>query len=291
MASILNGTKDQTMGEQMQNMAQIASGAMQIAQGLLGMMAAGAEAEKGNTGNQRVAGYESLNNPYSASNYNPSSPNGGSTNNTDLGQAGSTGNAALGNGKNAVGTIAFSNLDLRSGDIGKAMDGIEKNFGIPRDKFADLLKAGVNPKDILANAPKNSPSMDLLNKIEAGLAANNTAAQDAANRIIASAGGISNAGLGSSSDDKATEQAKGVKPVAAAPVTTEEELDINNPTLSPEVKAAMAAKIAQNKADKERGDSLGWNIFQLVHHRYQKLETMLYGRVERTNPNPANAIR
>ena len=49
------------------------------------------------------------------------------------------------------------------------------------------------------------------------------------------------------------------------------------------------AKAAEVKAMQDSKDMASWSIFQLVHNRYKKLETMLYGRVERTNPSPAAA--
>ncbi|MGZ3703945.1 MAG: hypothetical protein ACXWSD_19645, partial [Bdellovibrionota bacterium] len=167
------------------------------------------------------------------------------------------------------------------------MTGIENNYGIPRDQFAAALAAGTSPQEILSHAPKNAPSMDLLNKIADGLAANNTAG-DAAARLLASSSNGGGAGLGAPTGaDTTAATAKGTK----APTPTADDLETNpDLAVSPEVRAAMLAKAAQLKADKEMQDMHGWNIFQLVHNRYQKLESMLYGRVERTNPNPTKGF-
>jgi hypothetical protein len=287
--SILQGQQNQQKGQQTQNMAQMAMGAMQVAQGLLGLMAGAAAASKGSTAAGRDAGLSGLND-YTPTTYPTGTTTAGSTaNDVSTGSLGTAGTATTSS------PIGISAADLRTGALGQAMDSIEKNYGIPRDKFADALQAGVDPKDLLANAPKNAPPMDMLSKIEAGLAANNTSAKEAADRILASANAVSQAGglpPTQATGDAALENAKGLQ---APSSTASEELDSLDAAIpmgvSPEVKAAMAARAAQLKAEKEQRERHSWNLFQLVHNRYQKLETMLYGRVERTNASPTSGLK
>ena len=255
-------------------MAQMAMGAMQIAMGLLGLLAGAAAGNKGAQNQSNASGLSTIS----------SGDSGGGTSPTGSSENPSGGGIA--NGGTSSSGVGIDNIALRKGTLGAAMDGIEKNYGIPRDKFVEALKAGVDPKDLLANAPKNAPSMDLLNKISAGLAATtNAATKEAADRALASLGG---AGTSMGAPEGSAEAARGTKPPSATHAG--DEIDTNPNAggaetvgLSPEVKAAMAERAAKLMAEKEAQEMTGWNIFQLVHNRYQKLETMLYGRVEHTN--------
>lgn len=285
--SIANGNENVSNGQQTQNQAQMAMGAMQIAQGLLGLAAAAAAAAQAGKGSQNASNLGSTGYNPGSYDYAGTSPTPGSTNNGSTTGSSNTGVTETGN------TVTLSPESLRSGQLGAALSNIEKNFGIPRDNFVKALQNGVDPKAILAAAPKNAPSMDLLGRIEAGLAAQNASK---AAELLAAAGAngsgastnlasVGGAGTGGAPTG-ASEEAKGPRmPASTAP--PEEALDdLDNPanaSLSPEVRAALAAKAASMKAEKEMKEMHGWSIFQLVHNRYKKLEPMLYGRVERTN--------
>jgi len=281
--SIANGTQNTQQGEATQNMQQVAMGAMQIAQGLLGLLAAAAAAAKGQKSQSNGSNLSGIND-YSPTPYQSTVSPTPST----------TGSSSLDPGTSALGVTPD---DLRKGDLALGMGAIEKNFGIPRDDFLNALKNGVDPKDLLANAPKNRQPMDLLNKISAGLAAHSgsPSESDAARALASSSGSGSLAnpagglGLQAPKGDTSTEEMK-MAGKLMLPNTSPEEDDLNNLAVSPEVRAAMAQKAAQLKAARQLQEMNSWSIFQLVHSRYRKLEIMLYGRVEHTNPNPASGF-
>lgn len=283
-ASIATGTANQQQGEATQNMAQAAMGAMQIAQGLLGLMAAAAGQQKQNTGNYRGSNLDNSwdNSAYQSTIGNGTSPTPGSeTSGSSTGDVGSNAN-----------TIQLSPEDLRSGQLGAALSGIEKTFGIPRDDFVKALQNGVDPKTILANAPKNAQSADTLGRIEAGLANSGPTSELAklmAGSIDTSGSSANLASVGGAGTESTTASRA---PASKTTTSNDEDVtldDLNtnpNVNLSPEVKAALAAKAARMQAEKEMKEMHGWSIFQLVHNRYKKLEPMLYGRVEHTNARP-----
>jgi len=274
--SIAQGTQNQTQGEQTQNMAQMAMGAMQIAQGLLGLMAGAAASKKSETSGSRESGLSALNPSYS-----PPSSNSGAGSIPEI-QSSNLGSASV--------TSSLDPGELRKEPLNTGLSSIEKNFGIPRDSLVAALQNGVDPKAIFANAPKNAVSPDLLNRISEGLAAGNFSGTDAAKALaassassdsLASVGGAGTGGVPSGSSSGEGNTAR--MPASTSPGGLE---DINSPgvALSPEIKAAMAAKADQIRREKEMTEMHGWSIFQLVANRYRKLEPMLYGRVERTNP-------
>jgi hypothetical protein len=299
--SIANGTQNQNQGQQTQNMAQMAMGAMQILMGLLGLLAAAGMGKNGAKAGNNASGLSGMgSDPYSSP-YG-TSPTGSSPNDPGSSNVG-TSNTGGASTKPAGATVSISPSDLRTGSLGAAMDGLEKNYGLPRDKVLEALQNGVDPKTLLANAPKNAPSADMLNKIADGLASSNSLGQDAAARLLASAAngganaGIGNAGGGGASaagtptGDKSTDAATAGGPKAPS-ASVADDLEENIAKVSPEVKAALAAKAAADmKGAQEPLDVTTWSIFQLVHHRYKKLETMLYGRVERTNPSPTAGVK
>jgi len=280
LRSIADGNNNTAQGESTQNMQQVAMGAMQIAQGLLGLLAAAAAQKKSGTSSGRESGLSSAG--YDPGNYGTSiTP--GSTN-----PKSETTSTNLGDGM----TASSSSIDFNSKPINTALSSIEKNYGIPRDKFVEALKNGVAPKDIFANAPKNAVSPDLGARIAEGLAAGSAASTaDAVKKITDAAnnGSLANAGgAGTGSPTSASETPAGGPrmPASTAPSELDDLETARNMNLSPEIKAAMAAKAEQMRREKEMKEMHGWSIFQLVANRYRKLEPMLYGRVERTNPNP-----
>ncbi len=284
--SVTDGTKNHDQGQQMQNMAQMAMGAMQIAMGLLGMMAGAAASGMGGKDNGNNSNLGSMGDGGIPSNYGGTSPTGSSSN-----PGSTTGSSGTGDGGTSGSTIGIG--DLHNGAVGAALDRIEKNYGIPRDQFMQALKNGVDPKSIFAGAPKNALPMDMLTAIGDKLAEQS---KDGASRALASnalnPGGASAAGTpsGDKSDTAAATPAKGTKaPTPNADDALDGEDGVH--TLSPEIKAALAAKAAAAAAAAEMADVHNWNLFQLVHNRYKKLETMMYGRVERTNPNPTDATK
>ena len=292
-AEMAKGTDNSNQGQQMQNMAQMAMGAMQILQALLGMMAAAQAGKNAGQAAGNSAGLSDL------GGWNPNGTGATAATPTNTNPGGSTtGTSETGTTGTPGGTVKISPSDLRTGTIGAAMNSLEQNYGLPRDQVAAALAAGTGPQDILSHATKNTPSSDMLNKIADGLAANYKASsQDAVNRILASANGVNTGGAGTgspSAGDGSVDMGKAggmPKPKSSADIDAQLDELLPGAGVSPEIKAAMAAKAAALKAEKERQEANGWNIFQLVHSRYQKLETMLYGRVDRTNASPTAGIK
>lgn len=274
--NIADGTKNQQQGESTQNMAQMAMGAMQIAMGLLGLLAALAASQKSDKSDNRASNLSGLNN-YATGGNLPTSPTPKTTT-SDLG----------------AGSVSqLDPSDLRKEPLNTALSSIEKNYGIPRDNFVAALKNGVDPKDIFANAPKNAVSPDLLNQIAAGLASDSSKIESDKNSLAGSSaeasGPIAAGGAGTGAPSGASENAGGARSPASTDASmTFDDLNApgNNLSLSPEIRAAMAAKAEQVRREKEMKEMHGWTIFQLVANRYRKLEPMLYGRVEKTNLNP-----
>ncbi len=271
--SIATGNGNVKDGQSTQNQMQMAMGAMQIAMGLLGLLAAAAAADKADQAGNDASKMNDLSSPAVASAPTTTPPS------TPV----NVGSSSTGSGDSSASTVDISAAGIHSGTLGAALAALQQQYGIPPDQFVNALKSGVDPKDLLNHAPKNPVSMDNLNKISEGLAANNIAGKEAAERILASAGNLDGAG----SPANAVENGKGVK----GPSASNSDYEDSSTSVSPEVKAAMAAKAEQLKREQELQDMHGWSIFQLVHNRYQKLETMIYGRVERTNPNPTSPVK
>lgn len=272
-ASIADGTKNQQEGQATQNMAQMATGAMQIAQGLLGLLGAAAAKKKGDTSDGRAADLTNLNQGIGPGGTAPTPP---SITTSDLGTVQSV-------------TSDLGAESLRKEPLNGALTSIEKNYGIPRDAFVEALKNGMDPKEIFARAPKNPISPGLLQQVSAGLAASDTAAQaaEAAKSIADNAGNLVSAGgAGTGAPSGETAAARAPASSTSESFTPEEFTAPGNIPVSPEIKAAMAAKADQLRREKEMKEVHSWSIFQLVANRYRKLEPMLYGRVEKTNPNP-----
>jgi hypothetical protein len=287
-AKMAEGTQNSQQGQEMQNMAQMAMGAMQIASALLGMMGAAEAGKQSATNGASTAGLGDLGNS-TANGTGATASTPTATNNP----AGTTGNTDIGSTGASANTVKINPTDLRTGTFGAAMDQIEKNYGIPRDQFAAALAAGTSPQDILSRAPKNAPSADLLGKIASGMAASNAAAtQESVSRILAGANGAG-AGTGASTGDGSVELGRAAgTPKSASTADADAQLEeLMSAGVSPEVKAAMLAKAAQLKSEREKQEVSGWNIFQLVHSRYQKLETMLYGRVDRSNATTTGGLK
>jgi len=290
--SINNGNQNVQQGQSTMNQAQVAMGLMQIAQGLLGLAAAAAAAGKQKKGQQYENNLGDFGSGYVPPTFDTNTGNNGSGNS----QLGEGGGATLDPAQGS--SIAISTDDLRNGALGNSMTVMEKTFGIQRDDFLNALKNGADAKAILATAPKNRPSLETLNRIEQGLAAE--AANDSG-RALASVGGTEVNQGGGIQQGPLADASKGKELDAAAAraalaytgsTSPEEDLEaINGLSVSPEVKAALQKKAARVKAEREMRESHSWSIFQLVHSRYRKLETMLYGRVERTNtPAPGSGF-
>jgi hypothetical protein len=277
---MLKGIFNNDQGKSTQNMAQMAMGAMQIASGLLGLLASagmGQKADQNGAYADNMAGLGS----------DPISYPSGSTS-TD---ASTTGSSSMGDTTRSVNGVGISASDLHTGTVGAALDRIESNYGIPREKLMAALEAGVSPQDIFANAPKNAASKELLGRIAEGLAAG----QGGESRLPASPAGVDQGAAsmaGTPKGDTSVDPAKAAQNETASEESTEDfGAAAAGPNVSPEVAAALAARAAERKAERDMKGSLNWSLFQLVHDRYKKLEVMLYGRVERTNAHATDGLK
>lgn len=241
-------------------MQAMAQGAMQMLQGLMGMMAAmnaGKQSSKG-AGNASNLGAM----PGSAAEV-PATVSGAS-----LASDGSSGK------------ITIDPASLRDGKAASVFADFEKNFGIPREVFASSMANGVDPREMLMNAPKNAFTASEMNMAfaaaknmseaekNAAMAQFADAQKDAAGKIEAAAmnaGGKSpNRSTSSSSSGELDDLGlgEGAKADAAS--------NLADSGLSPEVQAALA----QREAASLRETS---TIFQVIHRKYQEKIRMIYG--------------
>ena len=160
----------------------------------------------------------------------------------------------------------------------------ENQFGIPREQFAQSLLNGEDPRTLLMNAPKSAMSADDINKGYAGAGLLTDAQKkDALEQagitsiqtdLAASVyGANAGAGGGKVSSYKPSKNATladlpelpqmpGSEEQAAAPVP-----------LSPELQAAITAAETQKKLD-----GLGeQSLFEVVHLKYQEKQNNIYG--------------
>ena len=176
---------------------------------------------------------------------------------------------------------------LKDGEVGKIMDGFEKSTGIPRDYLASALEKGVNPFDLLANAPKGGMDKKLLgqakSKAEEFLAAGGKA--DLAKygldpeKIAASlgeSGGYGNGGGGRSlasakSNKSDFDSLFGANQDQGA-IVDSGGINPNDIQVSPEVQKALGRAGISDKT-----------IFQMVSARYKARTPFLFGLESKKN--------
>lgn len=174
---------------------------------------------------------------------------------------------------------------LRTGTANDIMGKFEKQFGIPRDQFAQSVMDGNDPRKILGSAPLNPLSNADMNK--ATTDARGMSDADKANALA-------NAGLGDVQRDLASKVGE-VNP-AGGPATSglaafkkstggdSVDLDkladeIGKPSesaalgVSPEVQAALAAK----QLDERKNGITDLTIFEVVHLKYRERSKKIFG--------------
>lgn len=240
----------------------MATGAAQMLAGLLGMMAA---QKNGKNAQTNGTNYGNLANPATSiaapKQAAGADLNGGAGNNTG---------------------IQIDPALLRDGKAASIFSEFERNFGIPRDDFAKALADGVDPRQLLMNAPKNALTADDLNQAFAAAKNMSPEQRDAAvaaaglgdmqrdlaskieNAAIAGGGGKSPTKYSSSSkelDDLGDMMGKTDEPQSGSLV---------NSDLSPELQAALANRESEQMRDNS-------SIFMVVHRKYQQKMRMIYG--------------
>lgn len=237
-------------------MMSMAQGAMQMLQGLMGLMAG------------KESGKQAATNGSNLGNLTEAAPSQ---------VAGSN----IGNGTGNTTPIKIDPSLLREGKAASVFNEFEKNFGIPREDFANALLNGADPRSLLMNAPKNAFTADEMNMAfsaaknmsqeqkDAAMAGMNELSRDLASTVpvdpISTAG--KSASRSSSSkelDDMADLLGAEKAPDAATSLAGDRD------QLSPEIQAALADRdTAQMRAAS--------SIFQVVHRKYQEKFRMIYG--------------
>ena len=188
---------------------------------------------------------------------------------------------ALTNGQSSVMKIDPSLL--RDGTAGKAIAQVEKQFGIPRDTLINALQNGVDPRLLLANAPKNAIPTKLLNDAFSAAAAMSPGQQAA---VMANANiekmreeltekleGVSLEKVGSRSTSSTA------KSESAALEDLNTLLGGKEPTLANQISPEIRAALEKESQAARKYDLSEHTIFQVVHNKYQEKLKMIFGEI------------
>ncbi len=253
---------DAQIGACLDALIALTTGGLMLLNGIMGLQAANQS--------QQMAD-NSLGNAGNMSSYNPNaatSPTG-------------PGSSNLGGNGNTAQVVKLDPALLRTGTANNIMGQFEKTFGIPRDKFADGVLGGEDPRKILGSAPMNALSNADMNKATDG-----AKAMSAADKAKALGGtDLANAEkeLAGRMGDGTVNLAGGPAPTRAVASEKKGEKIAENeepaaeitatPSLSPEVQKALA--------DKEHQDRLNgitdMTIFEVVHAKYREKSKMIFG--------------
>jgi hypothetical protein len=266
--SIGKGTRHMHHGRHHHHRPEVNLGAMQIAQGILGLLAA-AEASKLAKKDHTNAG--NLDQMTGADGSGASAPLAGAAVEGGGAVTGTTDGASLG-----AATVATPNDSLNAAETKEALALIKDEFGYSGKQFVEKLKAGADPKDLFMKAPENplskaeaqtawlgaangSPSVDITGTVEA-----------LANAAPANGSGASAPGTGRAPASVAeVGGGSGLRDALARALREHDDVDV-----SPEVKAALAAREAEersNAAHSRATEEL--DLFDVVHRKYRERES------------------
>lgn len=141
-SQVSEGTETLEQGEKRQDEALMAKGALQILQGLLGRLAATQLAHQGGEAGQRAGALTSLNG-------------------ANLDHRADTTNR---------GNSPPASIDLRSGNLGRAMNRLQSVYGLRAEDALRALQSGESPQQILASVPRNTPPLSMVNRAGNGAA-------------------------------------------------------------------------------------------------------------------------
>lgn len=273
-------------------MIALLTGGLMMAMGLMGMQGAQQADTNANQAYQNqgnLSGLPTSLNPFGPNGY--TDPNKTANNNNDSDTTGgstSPGGTKLGSNSNSQ-PIKIDPALLSNGKAAEVMSRFEEKFGIPREKFAEAVAAGKDPRELLAKAPKNALSTADMAKAMTGAAgltdAQKAAALDKAGlkamqaEMLASLGDAGNEykGGGGGGLPKA-------KSVSLGDLGLEAEEAGQALALSPEVQAALAAReLASRKPERDL------TLFQLVHRKYRERTKMIFGYGVKDGPGVADA--
>ena len=268
--SIGRGLRNIRHGKSHHHPPEVKMGAFQVAQGILGLLAAAAAAAMANKEDGSAANLDSLDGKNSGLEQNLGSAMKGDGGDLS-GRGGSTG-ASLG----SVSVAKLAEIDLKDPEIKDALAAIHDEFGIGAKQFVAALENGRDPRDLFVNAPENPMS-----SADAGaalLACSSGEREDASNVTAtgeASAGRSLASVEGSVPNEAAPRvgEHEGLRDALAKRLSaSDEEMD-----LSPDVRAALAKKAAAEKerAEREARSMMELNLFEVVHQKYQEREKNL----------------
>jgi hypothetical protein len=174
---------------------------------------------------------------------------------------------------------------LRSGNANDIMSQFEAKFGIPRDKFADSVLGGEDPRKLLGAAPRNALSNDDMNKATNGAKAMTDS--EKGNALSRTSLGLAEkelAGKLGTGDSAYAMNAGGSRNPSALKRSLAKESELEsleqpasegqeNLSVSPDVQAALAAKELK---DRQNGIT-DLTIFQVVHAKYRERSKMIFG--------------
>lgn len=249
-------------------MLALGTGGLMLLNGMMGLAAAQQAAQNGAA---------AMDNAGSMASY----PGGGTSPTPD---ATKTDSAKFGGISSNGSQIKLDPALLRTGTANDIMGKFENQFGIGRDSFAHDVLDGQDPRKLLGSAPKNPLSAADMNK--AIIAAQNMSAEDKTKALAAtplpaaqselaaqveSGAGTRGPASGSGKPSKSEE----LDPLDAldAAASAKAGTEVPGLGLSPEVKAALAARRAEEAKKLDENMS----IFQIVHRRYREKAKFIFG--------------
>lgn len=273
------------------------TGGLMMAMGLMGMQGAqqaGANADQAYQNYGNLSGIPNMIDPYKLNGPgNPNDPNNPNNPNTP-GKPTSPNGTNLGGNSNSQ-PIKIDPALLNNGKANEVMTKFEDKFGIPRNQFAEAVAAGKDPRDILANAPKNPLSPADVAKAMSG--ANNlsdaqkAAALDKAGlkemqaEMLAAMGDPANVYAGGGGGGKLSKPKSLSLDDLGLAGAEEAAADKDDLGLSPEVQAALAARELASQRSQEKD----FTLFQLVHRKYREKTKMIFGYGVKDSPGVADA--
>lgn len=213
-------------------------------------------------------------------------PGSGAPGESKLGDSKLTGASAT-NGKS---TISLDPAMLRNGKADVVMSRFEKQFGLDRDQFANDIASGKDPRELLANAPKNALSVADLNKAtSAARGMSDAEKQDALSaselaeiqkEMAANAGfgledtSYNSAGKGSGASRKiASLSSDALDDLGGDAMGGVVSAGLEDSSVSPEIKAALA----QREEDLAKKSHFDTSLFEVVHRKYREKAKMISG--------------
>jgi hypothetical protein len=265
--SIGKGTRHMRHGKSHHNSPEIKTGAFQVAQGLLGLLASAAASnisDRNDDNGDRLEAITGSGASFGADSAGEGRGGGEGTAQSNLG------NSTTGNSTGAG--VGFDPEDLANPELKSALALINDEFGIPSKTFLTDLANGRDPKDIFTKAEKNPMTMAEANE---AYKASGAGMSDGASTLANIASAANSAKAEDPSANQANTKGSALRDALNRRIAGSEEEDETAPELSDDVKAALAAQAAE-QAERARLDNLAeMNLFQVVHMKYREREKHL----------------